>query len=160
MRLQPARLCLKPLEIDISNEWEDMIEVEPEEPAATELEVQSYQEITAEPAMPAECRWNQWLSIEPEQPDVSAQVADKVQEIRFYITQQMWEPAKAAILDLTELAPDAPEVTELIAEVSTGQAKVKPAAGSHASEMEEAPVAFAPIEVAEPSVQRTAPARR
>jgi len=42
---------------------------------------------------------------------LSAQVADKIQEIHFYITQEMWEPAKSAILDLTELAPDAPEIT-------------------------------------------------
>ena len=106
-------------EIDISNEWEEMIEVEPEESPAPALEVQSYQEILEEPAMPAKSRWNQW-SDEPDAADLSAQVADKVQEIRFYISQQMWEPAKAAILDLTELAPDAPEVTELIAEVSAG----------------------------------------
>jgi tetratricopeptide (TPR) repeat protein len=35
----------------------------------------------------------------------------------------MWEPAKSAILDLTELAPDAPEITQLIAAVSAGQSK-------------------------------------
>jgi tetratricopeptide (TPR) repeat protein len=63
----------------------------------------------------------------------------------------MWEPAKAAILGLTELAPDAPEVTELIAEVSRGQGKATPAAVEATPvEMEDAPVAFAPIEVAEP----------
>ena len=115
-------------EIDISNEWEEMIEVEPEESPAPALEVQSYQEIAAEPAMPAEAPLEPVVSIEPEQPDVSTQVADKVQEIRFYISQAMWDQAKAAILDLTELSPDAPEVTELIAQVSKGQAGVAPAA--------------------------------
>ena len=93
------------------------------------------------------------VSIEPEQPDISAQVADKIQEIRFYISQQMWDQAKTAILDLTELAPDAPEVTELIAQVSKGQAGVTPAAVEAAPvEIEETPVAFAPIEVAEPFI--------
>ena len=58
----------------------------------------------------------------------------------------MWEPAKSAILDLTELAPDAPEVTELIAAVSAGQAKSRTAAHAEATPvMEEAPVAFAPM---------------
>ena len=38
-------------EIDISNEWEEMIEVEPEESPAPALEVQSYQEILTEPAV-------------------------------------------------------------------------------------------------------------
>ncbi len=146
-------------EIDISNEWEEMIEVEPEAAAAPALEVQSYQEILAEPAMPAEVPLEPVVSIEPEQPDISTQVADKIQEIRFYISQEMWEQAKAAILDLTELAPDAPEVTELIAEISAGQAKGRhAAAGATPIEIEEAPAAFAPIEVEEPFVAEPPPA--
>ncbi len=139
-------------EIDISNEWEEMIEVEPEEAAAPAVEVQSYQEILAEPAMPVEVPAEPVVSIEPEQPDVSTQVADKIQEIHFYISQAMWDQAKAAILDLTELSPDAPEVTELIAQVSKGQAGVTPASFEAAPvEIEEAPEAIAPIEIVEPS---------
>jgi tetratricopeptide (TPR) repeat protein len=146
-------------EIDISNEWEEMIEVEPEESPAPALEVQSYQEILAEPAMPAEVPTEPVISIEPEQPDISTQVADKIQEIRFYISQEMWDQAKAAILDLTELAPDAPEVTELIAQVSKGQAGVTPVAVEAAPiEIEEAPAAFAPIEVTEPFAAEPLPA--
>jgi tetratricopeptide (TPR) repeat protein len=142
-------------EIDISNEWEEMIEVEPEEAPALALEVQSDQEIMAEPAMAAEVPLEPVMPIEPEQPDVATQVADKIQEIRFYITQQMWEQAKTAILDLTELSPDAPEVTELIAQVSKGQAGgqagVAPAAVEVAPvEIEEAPEPVAPIEIVEP----------
>ncbi|HEY2115549.1 MAG TPA: hypothetical protein VGJ51_10680, partial [Candidatus Angelobacter sp.] len=138
-------------EIDISNEWEEMIEVEPEESPAPALEVQSYQEIMAEPAMPVEVPLEPVVTIEPEQPGVPTQVADKIQEIHFYISQQMWDQAKAAILDLTELSPDAPEVTDLIAQVSKGQAGVTPATVEALPvEIEEAPVAFAPMEVAEP----------
>jgi tetratricopeptide (TPR) repeat protein len=145
-------------EIDISNEWEEMIEVEPEEAPAPALEVQSYQEIAAEPAMAAEVPLEPVVSIEPDQPDVAAQVADKIQEIHFYISQQMWDQAKAAILDLTEIAPDAPEVTELIAQVSKGQAKATPASvAATPIEIEEAPVAFAPIEVEEPFVPEPLP---
>jgi tetratricopeptide (TPR) repeat protein len=144
-------------EIDISNEWEEMIEVEPEESPAPALEVQSYQEILTEPAV-REVPLEPVVSIEPDQPDVSAQVADKVQEINFYISQQMWDQAKAAILDLTEIAPDAPEVTELIAQVSKGQAKATPAVIKPTPiEIEEAPAAFAPIEVEEPAAAEPIP---
>jgi pilus assembly protein FimV len=105
-------------EIDISNEWEEMIEVEPAEVSATAVE--PVEEI---PVQIAEVR------LEPEAAPaftdsrLSTQISDKIQEIHFYITQEMWEPAKSAILDLTELAPDAPEITQLIAAVSAGQAK-------------------------------------
>jgi len=146
-------------EIDISNEWEEMIEVEPEEAPAPALEVQSYQEIMAEPAMAAEVPLEPVVSIEPEQPDLSTQIKDKIQEIRFYISQAMWDQAKSAILDLTELSPDAPEVTELIAQVSKGQAGIAPVGVEpEPVKIEEAPVAFVPIEVAEPPAPEPLPA--
>jgi tetratricopeptide (TPR) repeat protein len=49
--------------------------------------------------------------------------AEKIQEAEFYISQEMWDAAKKAILELTEIAPDAPEVTELIAAASAGQSR-------------------------------------
>jgi tetratricopeptide (TPR) repeat protein len=160
MDAPPARAAApEAAEIDISNEWEEMIEVEPEESPAPAVQVQSYQEIAAQPAMPAEVPLEPVLSIEPEQPNLSAQIADKIQEIHFYISQQMWEQAKAAILDLTELAPDIPEVTDLIAQVSKGQAKATPAAVEATPiEIEEASAAFAPIEVEEPFAAEPPPA--
>src|ERR1051325_2321901 len=81
-------------EIDLSNEWEEMIEVEPEASPAAAHEVQSYQEIAAEPVKPAQAAPEPVVSIEPEQPDLVTQVADKIQEISFYISQQMWDQAK------------------------------------------------------------------
>ncbi|MGH9637484.1 MAG: hypothetical protein ACRD72_21835, partial [Candidatus Angelobacter sp.] len=160
MDAPPARAAApEAAEIDISNEWEEMIEVEPEESSAPAVQVQSFQEIAAQPAMPAEVPLEPVLSIEPEQPNLSAQIADKIQEIHFYISQQMWEQAKAAILDLTELAPDIPEVTDLIAQVSKGQAKATPAAVEATPiEIEEASAAFAPIEVEEPFAAEPPPA--
>src|SRR5262249_45099555 len=114
-------------EIDISNEWEDMIEVETDaeaEPVKAEPLLQPVHEpVTEIPVVPVEPE--PVAAPEPEV-DLAAQVSEKVQEIRFYITQEMWEPAKAAILDLTELAPDTPEVTELIAAVTAGQTKAAP----------------------------------
>jgi tetratricopeptide (TPR) repeat protein len=142
-------------EIDISNEWEDMIEVEPAEPAVPELQVQAYQEATEEPAQ-AGVEQNEPATSRP-QADLSAMIAEKVQEIRFYISQNMWEPAKEAILDLTELAPDAPEITELIADVSAGQHKAHGAAHAEAPPVaiDESPVAFSEIE--EPAVSEPSP---
>ncbi len=142
-------------EIDISNEWEDMIEVEPAEPAAPTFELQSFHEIEHEPS-------RQDLKAEPAatakapEVDAASKIAEKIQEIQFYVAQEMWEPAKAAILDLTELAPDAPEVTELIAQVSAGQAKSKlPTVDSAESTpvmMEDSSAANSPIEIEEEPV--------
>src|SRR5581483_1701421 len=132
-------------EIDIFNEWEEMIEVEPVE--QEEMHVQSAQETTAETPV-------RFAEPEPAAPtpaveaDLSSQITDKVQEIRFYITQEMWDSAKSAILDLTELAPDAPEVTELIAAVSAGQSRPSTEAATPAF-VEEPAVAAAPAEIAE-----------
>ena len=153
-------------EIDISNEWEDMVEVEPAESAAPELQVQSYQEVAEEITQRGAVEPGPAATAKAPQAGLASQIADKVQEIRFYVTQEMWEPAKAAILDLTELAPDAPEVTELIAAVSAGQAKSKTAPQAEITPValdeiipvvEESPVAFAPIEIAEPVVSKPVP---
>ena len=153
-------------EIDISNEWEDMVEVEPAESAAPELQVQSYQEVAEEITQRGAVEPGPAATAKAPQAGLASQIADKVQEIRFYVTQEMWEPAKAAILDLTELAPDAPEVTELIAAVSAGQAKSRTAPQAEITPValdeitpavEESPVSFAPIEIAEPVVSKPLP---
>lgn len=132
-------------EIDISNEWDDMVEVEPAASVHAAQATSPLREVKLEPATKV-----------PEI-NIAAQVADKVQEIRFYLTQAMWEPAKSAILELTELAPDAPEVTELIAAVSAGQLKSASAAEVEATPafidepvvgIEEPAAPPAPIEVA------------
>lgn len=137
-------------EIDISNEWEEMIEVEPAE--QEEVHVQSAQERAAEtPVRFAEAE-PPAHSQAPEI-DLSSQITDKVQEIRFYITQEMWESAKSAILDLTELAPDAPEVTELIAAVSAGQSRPSTEAATPAFVNEPA-VAPAPAEIPKPEIPK------
>jgi len=140
-------------EIDISNEWEEMIEVEPAEPAA-ELPVQPAPEPVEEKPVVRE------VELEPAAPaataGLSSQIADKVQEIHFYITQEMWEPAKSAILDLTELAPDAPEITQLIAAVSAGQSR----AAAAPPRVEATPIFIdepAPVEEAKPVVAEPPP---
>ena len=123
------------------------------------LQVQSYQEISEDITQRSAVEIEPAAVASVPEVDSSAQIGDKVQEIRFYLSQQMWEPAKAAILDLTELAPDAPEITELIAEVSAGQAKSRVAAQPEAAPAiaEESPVEFAPIEFVEPPVREPLP---
>jgi pilus assembly protein FimV len=150
---EPPPVAAAPIhehEIDISNEWEDMIEVEPVESASSDPQLQTYHEVEHEPAL-HEIRLEPAVVSKAPEADHSAQVEEKIQEIQFYIAQEMWEPAKAAILDLTELAPDAPEVTDLIAAVSAGQAKSKLPAVASADAMpvmiEEEPAAIAPIEI-------------
>jgi pilus assembly protein FimV len=154
-------------EIDLSNEWEDMIEVEPVESASTDIQVQSFHEIEHqeieiehEPAA-HEIPLEPVAAAKAPAADLESQTTEKIQEIQFYITQEMWEPAKAAILDLTEIAPDAPEVTELIGQVSAGQAKAKlptvASADAMPAMMEDEPVAFAPIEIEEPVMEEPAP---
>jgi pilus assembly protein FimV len=150
---EPPPVAAAPIhehEIDISNEWEDMIEVEPVESASSDPQLQTYHEVEHEPAL-HEVRLEPAAVSKAPEADHSAQVEEKIQEIQFYIAQEMWEPAKAAILDLTELAPDAPEVTDLIAAVSAGQAKSKLPTVASADAMpvmiEEEPAAIAPIEI-------------
>lgn len=105
-------------EIDLSNEWESMLDVEHEaSPAAAGRKLEP--EVVLEPEPVA-------FSAEPEGgSDVCYLKDEKVQEVQFYISQQMWEPAKRALLDLQEIAPDAPQITELMAAVSAGQSKRK-----------------------------------
>jgi tetratricopeptide (TPR) repeat protein len=52
-----------------------------------------------------------------------ALIEDKVQEIRFYISQEFWDMAQAAIHDLLELNPNNPSVDELRAAIAAGEAK-------------------------------------
>jgi len=135
-----------------------MIEVEQAEPAAAaELEVQPYQEIAPEPAPPVAISPDPVAVAAVPEADLAPMIADKVKEIRFYISQKMWDLAKEAILDLTELAPEAPEVTELIAEVSAGQAASKTVSDRKpAPAMEESPAAFAVTDIEEPPVSKPA----
>jgi len=104
-------------EPDHANEWENMLSVEDEVAEAA----------TAGPDNLAE------LPAAEVAADSSASaIADKIQEVHFYISQTMWEEAKRAILDLTEIAPNAPEITVLISAVSAGQSITAAAAASAA----------------------------
>lgn len=108
-------------EIDLSNEWENMLSVEPgaDAPVIAEHDTQP---IAVEPPQP-----------EPEpvavvaEPEGGSAVCylptEKIEEVQFFIAQEMWPAAKKALLELTEIAPDAPEINELMAAVAAGQRK-------------------------------------
>ena len=148
-------------EIDLSNEWEGLLSVEEETPAAApaaEIPVPAaeqpvaaepkvvepvapepvaaepvaaepvIQEIISEPivaepvaAKPAEPVAAEPVVSEPvpAAPNLSrpaadpAVVADKVQEIQFYISQGFWDIAHSALEDLKDLAPQARELQQL-----------------------------------------------
>jgi pilus assembly protein FimV len=105
-------------EIDLSGEWDLLSD---EIPAAAEpSSVDDTVELPAEESVEI---------VEEAAPVVHDQeaIAEKVQEAQFYISQRMWEEAKTAVLDLSEMAPNSPEITELISAVSAGQSASIPA---------------------------------
>jgi hypothetical protein len=93
----------QPQEIDLSSEWEEMISVEPAPPVAAASASTAAPETAADAAV----------------------VADKIQEIHFYISQGFWDIAHSAISDLAEIAPDHPELEKLTEAVTAAQAKAE-----------------------------------
>ena len=74
-------------------------------------------------------------------------VDDKVQEIRFYISQGFWDMAQAAVHDLAELAPKAPELEELKAAIAAGEVEAAKASAAKAESkavVEQKPAAVTP----------------
>lgn len=126
-------------EIDLSSEWEDMIAVEPTEPAVSEMPVivepamESVEAHSEELLQPHEMPFAAEVpaavvpdhSAAPPPVGDSAAVADKIQEVHFYISQGFWDIARAAITDLAELAPGHPELASLLEEVEAAQMKAE-----------------------------------
>src|SRR5579859_1567044 len=98
-------------EIDLSGEWEEMLAAD----SASHEEPQVVEEtpLTPEPA----------IYSPPASSGNAEAAADKVQEIRFYISQQMWEEAKNGIFDLASMAPNSDEISELMRLVTSGQSQ-------------------------------------
>ncbi|HWZ41933.1 MAG TPA: tetratricopeptide repeat protein [Candidatus Saccharimonadales bacterium] len=94
-------------EIDLSGEWEKMIAMGPEMVDAPPAE-ETHQAVAA-PAAAAD----------------PAVVADKVQEIHFYISQGFWDIAHSAINDLAEIAPNHPDLERLSLAVTAAQARAE-----------------------------------
>jgi tetratricopeptide (TPR) repeat protein len=149
----PLPMSVRPEpETEASSEWESMLDVEREEPplnAVTEMEVVAP---VTEPLPRGSAQQSTAPAVDP--------VAEKIQEIEFYIAQEMWDVAKKAILDLTEIAPDAPEVTQFISRVSAGQSRAaKTSVPTPVFELPPppAPLPHPPIAMAPPSPRAVAP---
>ncbi|HEY6273367.1 MAG TPA: tetratricopeptide repeat protein [Terriglobales bacterium] len=110
--IEPVAKEATPPELDTSSEWESMLSVEPA--PAEGMEAVAIRDEAAQPATVAEAE-------ESGGTPVCYAPAERIQEIKFFIAQEMWDEAKKAVLDLTEIAPEAPEITELIATISAGQ---------------------------------------
>lgn len=154
-------------EIDLSSEWEDMLTVESEvipppaaaaplqeltvaeEPAMASPEPVIPQQIIPAQVVPepvvSESSVSEPISPEPVAalPDIAAVVADKVQEIQFYISQGFWDIAQGAIEDLRQIAPETAQLAELEATVAAGQNPVPEPAPPE-------PVMAAPAAIPEP----------
>ncbi len=124
-------------EIDLSEEWESMVEVEA--PAAMP-ELSTASAIPAPKSEPAP-------AVEPEpepvaeatapfQPDTT--IADSIEEVRFYISQEMWSEAAAAVDRLASIAPDIPEVAQF-------QRQILAAMVAESAKEQESPVAPEPL---------------
>ncbi|HEY6348811.1 MAG TPA: tetratricopeptide repeat protein [Candidatus Angelobacter sp.] len=137
--LEPAVPQTQEVEVDVSHEWESMLSVESE--AATPVE-------SAAPAVHPD------TAAKPEPvaagPD-PAVIEDKIQEVRFYISQGFWDMAQAAIHDLAETAPGNPQLDELRSAVAAGEgaqmaAEAEAAAAAKAAAEAEAAAAKAVAE--------------
>ncbi len=121
-------------EVDVSSEWEDMLSVEEvEDASAVDSSLAPAQSIPTE--IETFARHSEPASVLPpehEAQDLQAKVDEKIQEARFYISQQLFDLAKKSVNDLAELSPDAPEINELMSAVSAGQSR--PTASSRTSE--------------------------
>jgi tetratricopeptide (TPR) repeat protein len=101
-------------EIDLSEEWESMVEVEapvvvPEPPtvSAVPQQAEPAEEIALTPIAEPEPEPVAEVAA-PDEPDTT--IPDNIEEVRFYISQEMWSEAAAAVDRLASLAPDIPEV--------------------------------------------------
>ncbi len=93
-------------EIDLSSEWDDAVTVETEEP---EISAEAPAEVAAEqPAAPV-----------PAEPGQDPKVAEKIEEIRFYLAHRMPEQAMAGLAKLQTLTNDKAAIAEIRAEVET-----------------------------------------
>jgi tetratricopeptide (TPR) repeat protein len=130
------------IEIDVSHEWESMLTVEPEpqveevpqpaaipEPVIPEPEdaVAANEPISPPPDQIEASPEAISLTLEPATPDLAV-VEDKIQEIRFYISQSFWDMAQAAMHDLSEIDPENLALDELRAAISAGEAQASASA--------------------------------
>jgi pilus assembly protein FimV len=138
--VEPAVEQPQEIEIDVSHEWESMLTVEPQLEVAPVPEAISAPSETAapaseprvappEPAVPAQEPVVPAAQPVSAGPDPAA-IEDKIQEIRFYISQGFWDMARAALHDLQEMVPESDALAELQLAISSSEAEAAAAAAS------------------------------
>ncbi|MGZ4789055.1 MAG: tetratricopeptide repeat protein [Terriglobales bacterium] len=108
-------------EIDLSAEWE--IAVEPPEAAAAE-QTPTAGEFAVAPATQFEVAPGPTeFEVAPTPEGQPSVVADLLEEIRFYLSQQMWDEARSAVSRCEQTSADAPGLAELKQELEAATAK-------------------------------------
>lgn len=114
------------IEIDVSQEWESMLTAEPEpspaQPPAPETIAPQPEPVAETPAEPV-AETPAPVAAEPD-----TTIEDKIQEIRFYISQGFWDMARAATHDLSEMDPENSALQELKTTIAVGEAAAVAAA--------------------------------
>jgi tetratricopeptide (TPR) repeat protein len=139
------------VEVEASSEWEDMLSVELEEPeaaivdvAAAAVEEEDTQKLESDEFVAEAAASPQAAQAAQKEPEGGSDVCyladDKVQEVQFYISQQMWQAAKNAVNELSQMAPDSAHLPELMAAIAAGSRPQAAEAQAGASEPEGTPV--------------------
>jgi tetratricopeptide (TPR) repeat protein len=116
-------------EIDLSAEWDQMLEIEHPEPAPAPVPVPLPPTVSRPPSTPPVSAWE---SIDEEE---SNPVAELLDEVRFYISQEMWPEARTALARCETFAPDNSEIAQLKAQIAAVESVAPPAEAS-VSELE------------------------
>jgi hypothetical protein len=106
-------------EFDLSDEWDQMLEVESAPSAAVNAAASPAQTPSAYEEPANTTAWESFDAEDENGPDEA--VSDLLDEIRFYLSQSMWAEARTAIEHCEALAPASAELARL-KEVVAGQA--------------------------------------
>jgi tetratricopeptide (TPR) repeat protein len=114
-------------EVDLSNEWEQDLQVEVPQTsmeAAPVSEMAAPEEVVeAQPGFAEAPAVDDEIPVEAPVPAASSKLDDAIEEVRFYLGQGMTEQAEQALVKLEALAPELPEIAMLrLAVDSTKQA--------------------------------------
>jgi tetratricopeptide (TPR) repeat protein len=165
VKVQPEPVQEKTPEVAESNEWEDMLSVEVDEPEEAKVELAD--EVVVEDGTKLEPELIPQAMVEPEpmvvaekEPEGGSSVCyavdDKVQEVQFFISQKMWKAANDALNELSEIAPDSARIPELMAAIAAEQSRPapeEPAQPAASAALEEAAASFLPPPFAAPAPQ-------
>jgi tetratricopeptide (TPR) repeat protein len=134
-------LAADEVELDISDEWEP-----------------AFQASVAAPGHSPETADTSDLDVVVEDEPASSPTAELLEEIRFYIGQQMWDEAAAVIRKCASLAPELRELTELQQQIEGAlRSSEAPGTGCPDSALAESAVETEDVEVLDEAASAEAP---